>query len=186
MCLFSLIKMIFKGVGYILLYTLPIIFCLVGIGAGFWVAAYSIALNQENFIESIEEPLTHNVRIQWDNAGNIVTSIVVREDLNWGINGFLTIDPGNGYFSSSDPYYYGSFMEKDGISRDESVTQVTFDYNGEAQLFYFPEDVKGKVEAGKFLGLYSAPASGGTQFVNGLGYSVRDVTMDMDLYAAWL
>ena len=184
-CLFSGIKLVFKGIGYVFYYTLPIIFCAIGVIGGIFVSGITMSQNQKNYLNSLIDDYTHTVTIWWDSEGILQSEIKVREDVNWSINGVLATENKDHYSSDDYPYYCLEFIDQEKHDQDRTVKQFKFiptefdKYNG---LYDLPNEAK---KAGfKFLGLFNTPY-GGTQFVNGAGYSLRDVTMDLVLYAVW-
>lgn len=183
-CLFFAIGLVFKGIGYLFYFTLPIIFCAIGVGGGFLLGGFTMAQNQKNYLDSLIEDYTHTVTIWWDSEGKLQSEIKVREDINWNINGVLaTVN--KEYRSDDVPFYYDVFIDVGKRDQDKTIKQFQFiqhEWDINRGLYELPEEAK---RAGlKFLGLFNTPY-GGTQFVNGAGYSLRDVTMDLVLYAVW-
>ena len=104
---------------------------------------------------------THTLTIHWDEAGTQTTYLNIRDDIEWNISGY-------GYDFG---LYYSSF-----------TSYADINFYGETPEIHMPSQAQR--EGYKFMGLYTSPY-GGTQFVNAAGYSVRTVTMDIDLYALW-
>lgn len=160
-CLFTLIKGIIKGIGYLLYFTLPIIFCVVGFFVGEAVANAAFGKRYYGWEAEQKEKHSHLITIHWDETGSRTTEITVRDDINWTISG------------SKNDYglYYTYFTGHANLTTQKDNSAVIM-----------PQE---SIRAGyKFMGLYTSPF-GGTQFVNAAGYSIRTVTMDLDLYALW-
>ncbi len=156
----DLLKSIFKAIGYLLYYILPIIFCVVAFFLGGIVG--NAAFDGFSKWEAEQKSLhTHTLTIYWDETGTQTTYLNVRDDLEWNISGY-----GGDY-----GLYYSNF-----------TSYADIDFYGEAPAVLMPS--QSQREGYKFMGLYTSPY-GGTQFVNAAGYSVREVTMDIVLYALW-
>lgn len=154
-----LIKFIFKCIGYFLKYTLPLWFCVIGCFLGLITSVYVIGDQYSGWELEQRAAHTHSVVIHWD-EGSDVTTLQVRDDLNWNICGYTTGYADIGlYYTEHIPHNNGSIPE---IVMPQQTKKVGYN----------------------FMGLYTSPL-GGTQFVNAAGYSVRTVDMDIDLYAIW-
>ena len=103
---------------------------------------------------------THQVTIYWDEDMTRVSTIYVREDMNWTIAGSY------GY----EDTLYGT------------STPTTSE---ETELAYM---LNGKTPEGKtiqdFAGLWTS-AYGGTQYLNSAGYSLYTIKEDITLFAVW-
>ena len=96
---------------------------------------------------------THQIEVYWDETGSVTSTITVREDLNWNING-----SGNCY----DVY------NEDDSGRDTLSTPV------------LPEQAN---KTGKtFLGLFASPSASSTKVVNANGYSIYSVKQLLNIY----
>ncbi len=154
-----LIKLIFKGIGYFLKYTLPLWFCVIGFFLGAISSGFAFG-NKYSEWELEQRALhTHNVTIHWD-EGSDITYLEVRDDLNWNICGYADRGTIGLYYTKYQNWYYQASIPQ--IEMPEQSKKVGYN----------------------FMGLYTSPL-GGTQFVNAAGYSVRTVDVDIDLYAIW-
>lgn len=158
--LYSLAKILAKGIGRLLYYTLPLIFCVVAFFLG--VAACDGVFNGKYEAWEMQQRVkhTHTVNIHWGDGD--ITVLEIRDDLNWNICGCNDIEL---YYKNNLDYY------KNEHESDKSVPELVM-----------PQ--KSKREGYKFIGLFMSPL-GGTQFVNSAGYSVRTIEFDIDLYAVW-
>lgn len=140
----------------LLYYSFPVIIFPVAIVLGVTAGNGAWGTLYEDWEDEQIAAHTHRLTIVWD-AGNTYT-IYVRDDVNWTING-----------SGNAGLYYTDFAER-GHSTDMNPSISLPSYANKA----------GKT----FLGLFT-DRFGGTQFVNGKGYSLRTVHEDLTLYAVW-
>ncbi len=163
------LKYFFKGIGYVFYFIMPVLFCAIGVGGAMVLFALT-GPTRDDLVQPYIDEQTHIVTIWWDAEGVSQSEIKVREDVNWTIKGVSA-----GY---KTPFYYETFMGSNDFSQDKSIKQH------EEYPYEFDLPKEATKEGWKFLGLFNTPF-GGTQFVNGAGYSLRDVTTDMVLYAVW-
>ncbi|MBQ7368951.1 MAG: hypothetical protein IJW60_04520 [Clostridia bacterium] len=101
----------------------------------------------------------HTVTIYWDEYGTDYTTIDVREDMNWTIQGACGVWS---LYSSYSP-----------VNTSDTGLSTMLSY-------HLPE---GKT-VDDFAGLWTS-AYGGTQYLNSAGYSLYNVKSDITLYAVW-
>lgn len=163
--IFGIFKGLFKAIGYLLYFTLPIIFCVVAFFLGGFASDAAFGNRYENWKTEQINLHMHTITIYWDEAGTQTTYLSVRDDLNWNISGCKN-EGGNDF-----GLYYTTFSGYADLKFFEGIPEIVM-----------PQQTQR--EGHVFKGLYTSPY-GGTQFVNAAGYSVRTVTMDIELYALW-
>lgn len=167
----KIIKFIFK-------YLTPVLLCGIAVIGGIVTAALTLQQHYGGWLSNISSQYSHTVTIWWDEERGIKTTIFVREDQNWDINGTMHVRGKDGSLDDT-PSYCKEFLSVELLGEDPSVTQFM------PEPYMAPDLPQEAHKDGfAFLGLFSSPF-GGTQFVNGAGYSLRRVTMDLDLYALW-
>ncbi len=81
-----MIKGLFKGLGYLLYFTFPILLCVVAFFGGGAAGDAAFGGRYEKWEQEQISGFTHTVTIYWDES-NVPSILEVREDINWNING---------------------------------------------------------------------------------------------------
>ena len=163
-CLGAVIKYIFIGVFWVLVFTLPIWMLVGGFVGG---ASAGSSRYTEKFEEWEHEQIvevTHKVTIHWEN-GQGDTIIYVREDLPYTINGINTSIAYYNYIPNAD----------DGVSDADFCTT-------DCEKIEMPSN--GIREGYELTGFYTGQ-HGGSLVINAAGYGLITINSDLELYANW-
>lgn len=138
-----------------LFYTFPIWLAFAGFFIGGAIGSNKFGDMKEDYIYETADSFTHKVTIYWDyeNDPSKHTSLNIREDLNWYIYSNIKTEKLDDYL-----YYEGN-------------APTSFDLPILAQKAGY-----------KFVGLFDN-VYGGNQYVSAMGYSLKQITKNMTLYA---
>ena len=139
-----------------LYYTLPLFFVFFGFFFGGLIGDGCFGSLESDYIKGVKKDFTHQVTIYWDEMETDYTTIYVREDLNWCLNG-------SGSVNYSDDLY-----QVDNYTDDQDLLPDKAEKTGFV-----------------FKGLFDASFGNGTQYVTEKGYSLVRITEDVELYAYW-